>query len=446
MPVRLTDKFVAGARAKKRANIADDVVPGLRLRISPSGAKSWAVYYRLRGNQDERLYTLGQYPDLTLGGAREEARKILARARLGEDPQADLLQARETARATSAEGRFRHLCDDFVKDQSPDWRPVTRASWTRYIEREIKPSLGDKAPTAIQPSDVREFVDRIRKGVAGDKPDEWTRQPAPVSAQRAYEVLRRVFAWAVWKERLPFSPCEQAKPFERSKRSGKTGGRFTKKAKAYSNEQLQKVFSAVQGTQIEHLVNLIARTGARSHAARAARWEDFDLTRKIWAIAPEMQKTGELTGESHLVPLSKGVLEVLKCIKKANEAGLQGNNSPWLFPAATASCDVCTRSGHMDKPNKASAAVKKSAGIMDRGLLHRFRDTLKTRLSEHGVDGRVSEHILGHVVPGIAGVYDHAELFPQRKEALAWWDSELDRILQPKADWHGHTRFSASAS
>jgi hypothetical protein len=99
----------------------------------------------------------------------------------------------------------------------------------------------------------------------------------------------------------------------------------------------------------------------------------------------------------------------------------------------------------MEKPNKSSATVKEAVGIMDRGLLHRFRDTLKTRLSEHGVDGRVSEHILGHVVPGIAGVYDHAELFPQYKEALAWWDIELDRILQPKADSQGNTRFRASA-
>ncbi len=86
----------------------------------------------------------------------------------------------------------------------------------------------------------------------------------------------------------------------------------------------------------------------------------------------------------------------------------------------------------MEKPNKASAAVKAAAGIADRGLLHRFRDTLKTRLSEHGVDGRVSEQVLGHVVPGIAGVYDHAELFPQRREALNWWDKELDRILKPR--------------
>jgi hypothetical protein len=59
-----------------------------------------------------------------------------------------------------------------VKDQSPDWRPATRAAWTRYIEREIKPSLGDQKPTEIRPSDVRQFADRIRRGVPGAKHGE----------------------------------------------------------------------------------------------------------------------------------------------------------------------------------------------------------------------------------------------------------------------------------
>jgi integrase len=435
MPVHLTDRFVAAARAKKRANIADDVVPGLRLRVSPSGAKSWAVYYRLRGSQDERLYTLGQYPVLSLGRAREEARRILARARLGEDPQGALVHAREVARAlTDGSGppRFGEICDEFLKDQARDWRPVTRASWSRYVEREIKPNLGDKIPHELQPSDVREFVDRIKNGVAGAKPDEWARRPAPVSAQRAYEVLRRILAWAVWKGRLAFSPCEQAKPFERAKRSGRKG-RVRKKAKAYSNDQLQRLFAAAKSTEIEVLLDLIARTGTRSHEARAARWEDFDLTRGIWTIPTEMQKAGGLAGEPHVVPLAKGALAALKRLKSANQAGPPAE-SGWLFPAATTSCETCTRPGHMDKPNRASAAVKRAAGINDRGLLHRFRDTLKTRLSEHGVEGRVSEHILGHVVPGIAGIYDHAELLPQRREALRWWDRELDRILAAKPD------------
>ena len=100
MPVLLTDKFVASARARKRANIADAVVPGLRLRISPTGVKSWAVYYRLRGSQAERLYTLEKYPDMTLGKARDRAREILAQARLGQDPQGTRVVSRISLRST----------------------------------------------------------------------------------------------------------------------------------------------------------------------------------------------------------------------------------------------------------------------------------------------------------------------------------------------------------
>jgi len=84
MPSRLTDKFVANLRVATRTNFADDVVPGLRLRASPSGAKSWAVYYRVRGSQAERLFTLGPYGnDLTLAAARKQAKTILSKGSAG---------------------------------------------------------------------------------------------------------------------------------------------------------------------------------------------------------------------------------------------------------------------------------------------------------------------------------------------------------------------------
>ena len=61
-----------------------------------------------------------------------------------------------------------------------------------------------------------------------------------------------------------------------------------------------------------------------------------------------------------------------------------------------------------------------AAGITDRGLLHRLgRHTVKTRMSENGIDDRVSEHVLGHVVPDVGGIYNHAQMMPQRREAAA---------------------------
>jgi integrase len=429
--VKLTDRNVRTLPAidGRRTDYTDEFMPGFILRVSPTGHRSYCIVYGSGPNKAR--YTVAALHRMSLADARKKARAILRSFDDGHDPQAELVEERR-AEANPAGGSaqtFSSLCDDFVEDQSPDWRPSTRASWTRYVDKELKPALGAMPPAEIRPADVRAFVDRIRKGVPASTPGEWTRRPAPVSAQRAYEVLRRVFAWAVWKERLPFSPCEQAKPFERGKRSARPG-KSSRRAKAYSNEQLRAIFGAARGTELGLLMELIARTGARSHEARAARWEDFDEQRKVWSIPPEAQKMGEFTGEAHLVPLTPATLRSLKRIRAANQAAGHSEKDPWLFPAPTSGCEVCDKAGHTDKPNKASAAIKKAAGITDRGLLHRFRDTLKTRLSEHGVDARVSEHILGHVVPGIAGVYDHAEMLPQRRAALVWWGQELDRILR----------------
>jgi integrase len=322
--------------------------------------------------------------------------------------------------------RFTDVCDLFVKEQSADWRPSTRKGWVRYIEKEIKPALGDLLPAAITGDDVRGMIDAIRLGIPDGSGAEgerkWKRKPAPVSARRCFEVIRRLCAWAVWKKYIPVSPCEQAKPFERKK----SGKRKAAKAKPYTDDQIKAIFAASKGTEVELLIDLVARTGVRSHESRAARFDAFDVPRKLWRVPPEMHKVGDQTGVPHLVPLTKGVLRVLKTIKEA-----QSDDSPtWLFPAPTTNCEVCGQDGHMDKPNKAYSAVKAGAGIADRGLLHRFRDTIKTRMSEHGISERVSEHILGHVVPGIAGTYDHAEMLTQRREALTWWDGELDRVLK----------------
>jgi len=92
-------------------------------------------------------------------------------------------------------------------------------------------------------------------------------------------------------------------------------------------------------------------------------------------------------------------------------------------------CEVCERAGHVGKDSKAAKRNKDTAGVGGRGLPHRMRDTIKTRMREHGIEGRVSEALLAHVPPGIVGTYDHAELLPQRRDALEWWSGELARIL-----------------
>ncbi|ELJ4218300.1 integrase family protein [Salmonella enterica] len=59
----------------KRSEFADSILPGLRLRVTPSGAKSFCVI-RYREGKFIRV-TLGKFPDLTVDQARELAARTL---------------------------------------------------------------------------------------------------------------------------------------------------------------------------------------------------------------------------------------------------------------------------------------------------------------------------------------------------------------------------------
>lgn len=88
MPVSLTDRVVQQAKAKTaRLEIADAVLPGLYLVLQSTGAKSWAVRYRI-GPRTRKLTLPGRYPVLSLAKAREAARLALESVSTGADPAA----------------------------------------------------------------------------------------------------------------------------------------------------------------------------------------------------------------------------------------------------------------------------------------------------------------------------------------------------------------------
>jgi hypothetical protein len=68
----------------KRYEVFDALTPSLAIRVTPSGHKSWALYYRHHGRQ--RRLTLGRYPDLTLADARSQAIHERGRILKGADP------------------------------------------------------------------------------------------------------------------------------------------------------------------------------------------------------------------------------------------------------------------------------------------------------------------------------------------------------------------------
>jgi hypothetical protein len=90
--VQLTAAAVERFKAKPGSRIEyfDKLLPGFALRVSgpspsnPAGSKSWVVFYRFGGRL--RRDTIGKWPVLDLGDAREKARNLLAVVSENRDP------------------------------------------------------------------------------------------------------------------------------------------------------------------------------------------------------------------------------------------------------------------------------------------------------------------------------------------------------------------------
>jgi hypothetical protein len=130
MKLKLTQKAVAALALPegKGEEIAwDEDLPrfGLRLRRSASGKllRSWIVQYT-RGDRSPRI-KLGDFEVLDAGPARAQARKLLGRVAIGEDPQADRRERRDKDKLL-----LRSLVDEYLAEKKPEWAERS------YIENE----------------------------------------------------------------------------------------------------------------------------------------------------------------------------------------------------------------------------------------------------------------------------------------------------------------------
>ncbi|EEE9947976.1 tyrosine-type recombinase/integrase, partial [Salmonella enterica subsp. enterica serovar Uzaramo] len=58
---------------------------------------------------------------------------------------------------------------------------------------------------------------------------------------------------------------------------------------------------------------------------------------------------------------------------------------------------------------------------------HDIRRTVATWMNDAGVNTWVVEHLLGHAVAGVAGIYNRAQYLTEKEQALDLW---LDRLLE----------------
>ena len=287
----------------QRAIYHDAKTTGLQLRVTSTGVRTFSVYRRIKGGQPARV-TLGRFPEMTIEQARKLAARVNSEIEEGANP-ADVKRAHKGEPTLS----------EFFKEYGERHGQKKRA-WhddqQRFRDYLEKP-LGARKLSAI----TREMIGRILSDMelAG-------RAGATVNNVRA--LSSGVFGKAIEWSYLTDNPVKGIKTRKSNKRD-----RFLQ-----ANE-LPRFFISVgeePNQSIRDYVLLSLLTGARRANVQAMRWNQINLSERIWRI-PDTKN-----GTPQNVTLSPEAIEILKTRKESAEGA-------FVFPGKG-------ESGHLVEPRK----------------------------------------------------------------------------------------------
>ena len=408
--VGLTDAKIAGLKAPAAGQIelADGIVPGLRLRMGASGIKTYILRKRVHGKWLN--VTIGRHgPSFTLAHARKKARDLLV----------DVEQGKSIARKAGAKrkgskgvGTVAELYETYLAQQIEGKKRSAR-EFDRVFRKYIEQEIGDRLADSITRSDVSRFVEKI----AFERGKETL-----TMARIVYRHLSTFYTWALTRlEHMPANPCRDA---WRPKRN-------EPRDRVLSDRELAALWqSAVEdGYPFGHLVQMLVLTAQRRGEVLDAACDEFDFKAKVWTVPGDRAKNGK----ANVVPLSAQALAVITEIFMA--AGIDPDEAHKQSQILLASKVTNTNSvsGLSKAWKRIRASVDEKLGYeAGHFTMHDIRRTAATGLQRLGIPLVVSEAVLNHqsgsAMAGVAGVYHRHQYTNEKREALALWGKEVMQI------------------
>ncbi len=411
----LTDTKIKTLKSGKKAFIESDN-GGLHIEVQPSGTKTWRMRYRLAGKQEK--VTLGDYPTYSLAEARTWRDDCKALTGRGLSPMAlkrgDLtpddatptvkelaqafirkwcLKTREKAKAADTVEVFaRRWYAEIAEPANSNPRNIKR-----ILDKDVIPVIGDKQIADVTVTDILAITDKIKN------------RGADQMALQARNMLKRLFAYAIAREKTQFNPAAAIE------------AKFIAQAKsrdvALTLEEIGKLLRAIYQSSMKRAhklaLHLLILCMVRKSELIEARWEEFNLEKSEWEIPGKRMKKDK----PHLVPLSRQAVAMFEELK-----GL-ASGSEWVFPSR----------GSLDQPiakSTLNVTVRTLEVDVRNFVIHDFRRTASTHLHESGFNSDWVEKCLAHEQKGIRGVYNRAQYADQRREMLQWWADFVDGQIE----------------
>ena len=407
MAKSLTDSAIRAlkAPASGRLELADLRCAGLSYRITAAGVRSWTFRFRDPQSGKDARFTVGHYPDISLGEARKAADGLRAKVAKGINP----IAAKRQDRRESASRTFEALSERYLEEHARRFKKSAYAD-ERNLRLHVLPRWAKRRFDHIRRADVIELVEGLVK--AG----------APVQANRVQALISMIFSFAVDAGLMEGNPCTRLR-----KRGVETRG-----TRVLSDDEIRQFWQQAVLPPVTRKVGLALRlallTGCRSgEVAGLARSElsDLDAPEKAaWVVPAARTKNGR----AHYVPLSNIACETISSALK-----LISNDEEYLFPSPVDRGGPVT--GHaltvaMRRMSDKMVGKAAKSWNNDPPSPHDLRRTVATRLASLGVPEEDVAAILNHVRTSVTGRhYDQYQRAAEKRRALKLWDSQLKSIL-----------------
>ena len=366
---------------KTQAFLRDANSPGLRVRVTAAGAKSYVFEGKL--NRQTIRHTIGDVRTWAIPDARVEANRLRSLLDVGTDPR-ELEREKLAAAAAKRIDAKRHATTvgeawaAYIDERRPHWGDLHHRDHIDKAKAGGLPSGrrgGGKKLT--QPGPLAALMPLALRDLDAATIEAWAAkegQTRPSSARLAWRLLT-VFLTRC-SEHPAYASLLPDKNPGKTRKARESLGKPATKSDVLQREQLAAWFTHVRQIQnptIAAVLQVMLLTGARPGEVLAMRWDDLDTQWKGLTIRDKVEGL-------RIIPATPYVLHLLAALPRRNE---------WVFASLTSG------SGCLTEPNNPHTRACVAAGLQ--GLtLHGLRRSFASLTEWLEVPAGVVAQIQGH--------------------------------------------------
>lgn len=398
-----TDKFIDSLKPDSEMYQIRES-QGFAIRVLPSGVKTWYYIYNIDGKRRQK--NLGNYPDKSLKNARldfESAREDLKK---GIDPQASPQET--TTVASEKDPELISVADlkkKFIEHKRTVLVDRSVGHHDKRLEKHIIPAWGNRPAREIRRSEAIRLIDEIAKNKRG-------------AARNVILSGRALFEYALEREYVDINPFRKV-------------GRAVPQAKAISRDrnlstlEISTVWNGLSNghgsSNIRRILKLVLLLGQRPGEVAEMRYEH--INGDWWVIPKEETKIGKnpnIDPKKKFPPLAKELIGT--------------GTSGFVFRTRNNTVIAEEKLPNFVKQEiiyKDGEIRKKSYYGVSEWIPHDLRRTMATRIAEDiGVSHEHIEAILGHIIPGVLGIYVRTRYDSKKQEISLAWEQRLLEIVE----------------